>query len=260
MRYSLPCLSFVLGFSPGLCAHGQQPTQLSALLDRLSADSELLQTALPRFECTEAVVTSRTHKGKQKERVSFTATLRAQPSDGLDSGETYQVKTLNGKPTDDPEVLLPFYIRGGFDSVLLTFARTQRACYSFTLAPGAPGSPTRIDFAATPLAASMPHCGHAEGLRGFVRLDAQGNPTHIERTLPLELADRYRLTPFAAVDLAPVELNGRTYQLSTHLVSNWPHMDDLYNFEARYSGCHEFAATIRLLPGSTVVPETDAPK
>ncbi len=82
--------------------------------------------------------------------------------------------------------------------------------------------------------------------------------THIERTVSANATRDLRLVPFAAIDFAPVELNGEVFRLSSHLVTEFPEGDSKGRFEATYSDCKLFKATSTILPGVIPVPEGDA--
>ena len=246
----------MLWLASALCLRAQQEVarqpavgSLAAVLDQLAEAARALQTTLPSFECTETVVSRRMRDEKETWRVEFTATLRSGHEGGKGSRETFDVTSVKGKSKVPKKFDMPVYVRGGFDSALDVFLREGQACYVFTLAPG------RIDYTFQPKAEDILRCGAMYGLKGFALLDAKGDVTHVERTIPIDVAVDGRLAPSAAIDLAPVELNGKMYRLSSHLTATWPRDDDTDFFDATYTGCHLFTATIKLLPGAAVVPE-----
>jgi hypothetical protein len=141
----------------------------------------------------------------------------------------------------------PLFVRGGFDSALVYFAPSVQACYRYSLSPG------RIDFETR----TGPVSGHfctEQGLKGFALLDADGDITHIERTLPPDVAKPLKLVTFAAIDITPVTLNGHIYPLSHHMIADMPLSNAMGHFEATYNNCHLFTATVTLGPATEVPP------
>ncbi len=218
--------------------------RLHVILARAAAATAALQSSLPSFACKEDVSSQEFVKKKLKRHVEFTADLTVQRHPNGDLDETFQ-------PTNWQTILLhsesglPYYVSGGFQKAMDYFAADRAVCYRFTLT-----NPQRIDFLADPAAAHNPLCLRETGLTGFALLDPAGDILHIERTVPLDTARRTHLVPFAAIDLAPVQLNNRTYRLSSRLVADNPDGRTTAHFVATYSQCHLFHATVTILPGS----------
>ncbi len=229
------------------------PPDLQQLLQRLADVAESLEHSLPSLTCVESGVSEGINKGKVKKHVEFTANMRAIRTAAGALDESFTLTQINGKPYSKSSYSFPFFTRGGFDSALAYFLPTHQACYIFSLS-----TPSRIDFMIAPDAGSHPPC-HSDGLHGFAILDPRGNITHIERTVSEQAVHDFQLTPFASIDFAPVELNGQTYRLSRHIVTEYPHGDNTGRFEATYSGCKLFTASVTILPGTEVVPDTPQP-
>jgi hypothetical protein len=85
-------------------------------------------------------------------------------------------------------------------------------------------------------------------------MDAAGDLTHMERTVPAEVTQELHLVPFAAIDFAPVELKGQVYRLPQHMLSEYPEGDSKGRFEATYSECKLFAVTVTIGPATEVDP------
>jgi hypothetical protein len=240
------CAALLL--APAAAAQQTVPAspELRQLLDRIGAAAESLQRSLPGLTCVESGVSELYKKKKVKQRVRFTATMRAiRTPGGLD--ESFTLTDIHPKQYFKPHNPFPLFSKGGFDRALTYFLPSQQPCYIYSLSPG------RIDFATAGDAASRPPC-RAEGVRGFALFDAAGNVTHIERSVPPQSTHDFNLTPFAAIDFAPIELNGHVYRLSQHVVSELYEEDDTRLFEATYSGCRLFTATVTILPPTQVVP------
>jgi len=217
-------------------------------LRKLGAVAETLDHSLPSLTCQEDGLSERIVRGKVKQHVAFTASMRAERTPGGPLHETFVVTTLNGKPWKGKGVRFPYYTSGGFDSAMVYFIPTHQACYRFSMAD------RRIDFDTAPDATTHPQCRN-DGLKGFALLDAEGNVTHIERTVSADATRDFRLVPFAAIDFAPVELNGEVFRLSSHLVTEFPEGDAKGRFEATYSGCKLFSVSVTIGPPTPVDPD-----
>ena len=135
---------------------------------------------------------------------------------------------------------------------MLYFLPNHQPCYRYSLSPG------RIDFKTAPGTASNSTCQN-QGMRGFALLDAAGNVTHLERRVSPKAAMELRFANFAAFDFANVDLDGRIYRLSHHLLAEIPQGRTIGRFEATYTGCHLYTATVTIGP-ATQVPPTDTSK
>ncbi len=223
---------------------------LAQQLQRLAATATEQIRTLPNFTCHETATSQLLQNQKVRSNVHVEGTIRVIRKPNGDFVETYTYKRpfhLLFIPTR-----LPYFVRGGFGSALNYFDPSAQACYRYTLSPG------RIDFATR----SGPVPGHIcqdQGLKGFALLNSNGDITHIERTVPEAVARPLKLAPFAAIDLAPVTLNGRIYQLSHHMIATQPLGNETGHFEATYTDCKLFTATVTIGP-ATEVPATTAPQ
>ena len=231
-------------------SRGQQggaDTVLQQELQRLGVVAQALDHSLPSLTCQENAISERIVRGKVKQHVAFTASMRAERTPGGPLHETFLVTTLDGKPWEGKSAQFPYYTSGGFDSAMVYFIPAHQACYRFSLADG------RIDFETAADATTHPQCRN-DGLKGFALLDADGNVIHIERTVSADATRGFRLVPFAAIDFAPVELNGEVFRLSSHLVTEFPEGDSKGRFEATYSGCKLFSVSVKIGPPTPVDP------
>jgi hypothetical protein len=244
---------------------GQQVRSLEQTLDRLQEQAVELGRELPSFTCDETVVSEELHGGRVRRRVDFTATLRLKRTGSGALAESYQYTSRNGTPFTGGGFSYPIYVEGGFDKAMGYFTADARSCYRYWLAGDTLGGvggrgAGRIDFASGPAAAERTGC--ETGLQGFALFDAEGHITHLERRVdPVAGKDR-RLVPFAAIDFAAVELNGRSYRLSHRMVAETPRDRSgktVDRFEATYSGCRLYTATVTLGPASEVPPEGPPP-
>ncbi|MGA7157389.1 MAG: hypothetical protein WBY53_11100 [Acidobacteriaceae bacterium] len=214
---------------------------LQAELLHLGAAAEAQILSLPNFTCEETATSQLIRNQKIRTNITVQGTVRVvrKPNGVFD--ETYAYK----RPFHLLIIprFLPYYVRGGFDSALTYFLPSAQPCYRYTLTPG------RIDFATR----TSPVSGHIcteRGLTGYALLNPAGDVTHIQRTLPNDVAKPFKLASFASIDLAPVTLNGRTYLLSQHIIATEPLGNAEGHFEATYSNCKLFTSTVTIGPSS----------
>jgi hypothetical protein len=170
--------------------------------------------------------------------------MRAVRTPGGRLHESFTLTTVNGKPFSGKDPRLPYYTAGGFDSAMVYFMPAHRACFHYTLSDG------RIDFETAADVESLPQCRN-DTVHGFALIDVDGNVTHMERTVSAEATRDFHLVPFAAIDFAPVELNGQVFRLSSHMVSAFPEG----RFEATYSDCKLFSVSVTIGPATPVDPD-----
>ncbi len=248
---TLLLLSRVPNASPATAAPPRTPPELQQTLQRLGSAAEDLLQSTPSFTCDETATSQALHDQKVLRSVSLSGTVRTLRQPDGRMVETYAYKREH--------ILLflpklpPLFVSGGFDTALSYFLPSAQPCYRYSLSPG------RIDFETR----SGPVSGHIcreQGLKGFALLDAAGNITHIERTIPPAVAKSLKDVPFAAIDIAPVTLNGRVYPLSHHMIATQP-LD--YNatgrFEATYTHCHLFTSTVTIGPSSEIPAPPEPP-
>jgi hypothetical protein len=223
---------------------------LGSILERLGAAAEAQLHSLPNFTCDEAATSQLIQNHKIRTEVHVQGTVRVVRSADGSINETYTYKRpfhLLFIPTR-----IPFYVSGGFDSALSYFLPAAQPCYQFTLSSG------RVNFA-TRSTAVPGHICKERGLTGYVLLNSAGDVTHIQRTLPENIAKPLKIASFAAIDLAPVELNGKAYLLSQHIIATQPLADGEGHFDATYSNCRLFTATVTIGPATEVSPQPPVP-
>jgi hypothetical protein len=218
-----------------------------AEMQRLGTSANALMNSMPSFTCDEAAVSEAVKHGKVGRTVKMAGVVRAVRQQDGELVEKYEYK--------HEHLLLvvpkmpPLFVSGGFATALGYFLPSVQACYVYTMSGG------RIDFVSRPVG-SAPHSCTERGLKGFALLDGAGNVRHIERTLPPEVANPLKLATFASVDMVPVEMDGVMYPLSDHIIAEMPLSGEMGRFEARYTNCHKFAATVTLGASSEVPAET----
>ena len=231
---------------PATYSAGYAP-ELKQDLQRIGSTVNELIQSLPSFTCDESAVSQAIRDQKVRRTVQARGTVRVLRDPNGSLNETYTYKRsfhLLFIPSN-----FPLFVSGGFDTALAYFLPSAQDCYRYSLSPG------RIDFE-TRTGPVSGHICQEQGLKGFALLDADGNITHIERAIPPDVAKPLKLAPFAAIDLTPVSLNGRVYQLSHHMVATQPLDNAMGHFEATYTNCHLFTATVTIGP-ATEVPTGD---
>jgi hypothetical protein len=251
-------IAFGLGsaFLLALKGAGQQsaadPPALKEALKKLGVVADALNHSLPSLTCDESAISEGLDRGKVKQHVELTATIRAVRVPGGALDESFVVTAINGKPVSAGSYPLPYYTSGGFDGAMVYFSTARQPCYRYAL------SAARIDFETAPDVASHAQC-HDEGLHGFALLDGDGNVTHIERRVSAGASRELRQVPFAAIDFVPVELNGQMYRLSRHMTSEAFQGRSGARFEATYTNCRLFTVTVKIAPATEAQPsETPA--
>ena len=236
-------------FMPSNAAAQQDSPQLQHDLQRIGAAASALIQTMPSFTCDETALSQaiRDHKVVRSMTLSGTVRTIRQPDGSIVETNDYQHQHILLFIPKLP----PLFVRGGFAAALAYFLPAAQPCYRYSLSPG------RIDFEAR---TDPAHACTQRGTRGFALLSPDGNVSHIERTIPPDVANPLKLATFAAIDLAPVELGGTTYQLSQHLVAEMPLHNATGHFEATYTHCHLFTATVTLGPSTEVPPDTSHPK
>jgi hypothetical protein len=231
--------------------HGQtlgSSVALAGHLQKAADQAQVLATQLPSFSCTESGVSELLRDGRLKKQLPFTATIRALRSASGQINEVQTILTVNGKPVGKhPE--LPFNVHEAFTDVLSYVDARAQSCFVYKLRPPS-GDNTRIDFEST--GNYVPACANLPGTTGFFLADTAGKVTHMERTVPADLSDEGDIVPFAAVDLAPVELGGKTYMLASHLVSEREDGKEMRRLDATFTDCKLFKAEITIRPGGLV--------
>ena len=247
LAVALSCLLLM----PSIAAAQQPPAAASPALKqdlaRIGSSAAELIQSMPSFTCDEAAVSQAVRDHKVVRSMTLDGVVRTirHPDGRLTETNDYK----RGRILFVIPKIPPLFVSGGFATALAYFLPAAQACYDYSLSPG------RIDFTTRTDPAFANACAD-RGLKGFALLDAQGNVSHIERIIPPDVAKPHKLATFAAIDLAPVELNGHVYQLSQHMVAEMPLGEATGHFEATYTHCQLFTTTVTLGPSTEVPPDT----
>ncbi len=251
-----------------LCAQTRQPTPsnkpitsqpVEDLVDQLVANASVYRNNLPSLTADEDIVSDLTIYGIYHKHAEAHATFRAiRKSDDSSLDESRQITILNGKPVrpyDNPT--LPVVLFGGFGRFQdMFFSPQHRPCFNFVRAPATIAAPIQIDITLKPTAATIPGCEPGlTGLTGIARIDpASGYLTHLERTIPPDIAVKFNHATYGSVDSGPTQLGDRVFWLPIVITG-----DVIENkgkekgrFTAYYSNYHRYTATSTILPGASI--------
>lgn len=229
-------------------AQAQEP-RLAHVLERAAEASDAQKQSLPNFECREDVLSQRVHKDKVDEEARMVALLRVQKDPSGRLNESFE-------PVGNPGArgTLPFYVTGGFGLALEYVTRDHQKCYSYDL------KADRLVFRAKPHEdVAALGCTNPDGITGEALVNADDDIVHIERHVPWKQAERTGFVPFAAIDVGTVELNGHHFRMSTHIDAVSDESKSFSKFQATYSGCRLFGATITIHDGAPVSDTPSAP-
>jgi hypothetical protein len=227
---------------------GGESPELRAELKKLAGVAQMLRDDLPSFTCQETAKSQLLKKNKVKEQVQIAGEVRVERVEGRRLQEQLNIAQVNGKPFAGGSVKAPIMVQGGFGESLFFFLPEVQPCFEFTLRGG------RLDFVSRPEMLERTGCDVAGTRHGFALLDAEGNITHMEREVPPETASEFHLVDSNTIDFVSTELGGQTYPLSAKMTADVPADGEVKHFEAVYSGCHLYKATVTILPG--VAPVT----
>ncbi|MBB5331586.1 hypothetical protein [Tunturiibacter gelidoferens] len=236
-------------------ALGQQPTPaLDQLLSRVEDNTEQYKATVPSFLCDEHITSQELRDGKLKHETTIDALFRVTRS-GETLEESREVKAINGEPSSTKKLNMPISFSGGFSGALAKFLSAERReCFDYrpdTSAPVSPGTEA-FTFTAREAAAKQPACSTIQpGTTGrFVVDSATMQVSPIERTVPNPIGRDQSVLGTAAVDFAPVNLNGKSFWLPSTVAAFTTETPktSAFRFTAKYSNYHRFTASSTILP------------
>jgi hypothetical protein len=239
---------------------GQAKSALDQLLSRIEANTEQYKASVPSFLCDEHIVSQELHDGSLKHETTVDALFRVTRSTSQPGtlDESREVKAIDGRPSGSKKISMPISFSGGFSGALAKFlSADSRQCFEYQpdLSQPSPSGTEAFTFVARQAALKEPACASIQpGTTGkFVIDSATAQVTHIERTVPYTVGKDQSVLGTAAVDFAPVTLNGNTFWLpftvsaSTSETPKTP----AFRFTAHYSNYHRFSASSTILPAVT---------
>lgn len=242
----LVALAVALSLAPAVRAQSAAtPDSLHGKLEKLAVASDDLEQHLPSFACKENLVSQELREGKVKMEVRAAGELRVvRDADGK-LNERFQATEQNGQPIRPEKLRLPIFVSGGFRNALDFLHPDEQACFRFTLAGD------RLEFESGLVAATAGCVRHTE-TRGFALLRDNGDIAHVELRVPEDLARQRDTVPFGALDLSRIELGGKSFLLSTHVVAEILRGKSTYHWEATYSDCKLYSVSVKIGPATPV--------
>jgi hypothetical protein len=228
----------------------QQLPSLYVLLDRLDAYAKEYQATLPSLFCEEQITSQAlNNKGKVTWEVKIQSTLReVRTEDAYDPfREEREFKSVGGRRPRGP-FQTPYFVEGGFAS-LVGFKRwEQRECFDYVLTSGDNGQTVRLDMTLK-TTFTNPSCARLPaGLHRIVIADTEsGRILHTERTVAPEVAARAPGVYFGGIDYAPQKLGEQTFWLPSRFYAH--DAKNTGRMFATYSNCHRYTVELKILPG-----------
>ncbi len=244
--------SIVLGcvFAVALAACAQHAgDELALRLQQLGTAADALESRLPAFTCRESLTSQELRGGKVRRQVQAAGDLRVLTLSNGKMDERFTVTEINGKPARPGQLRVPLFVTGGFRHALAMFREQDQGCFDFRLAG------QRIDIKSRVPASEA--CSDKTDVTAMALLDETGGLTHLEFSIPPDVAEPRHAIPVGALDFSPADLGGKKFLLSTHVVATRPSGKSTYRFEANYTSCHLFQATVTL-GDATVISEDPA--
>ena len=227
----------------------QNLPSLDTLLDRLDAYAKQYQATLPSLSCDEQITSQAVNKkGKVRREVKAQSTLHEvrteNPYDPFHEERAF--KSINGR-RPSPALQMPYFVEGGFAS-LVGFKRwEQRECFDYVLTPGDDSQTVRLDMTLKTKSRN-PSCARLPA--GFDRMiiadPETGRVLHTERTIAPEAAAADVGVYFGAIDYRPQTIGEQEFWLPSHFYSH--DATGTGRMSATYSNCHRYLGELKILP------------
>ena len=238
-------------------AQAQQPLSLDQLLSQIEVNTERYSATVPSFVCNEHILSQEVHEGKSKRETTvdavFSVTRSTAKANTLE--ESREIKLIDGRPAAGKKMTMPLSFSGGFSGALNKFLSSDhRSCFEYAADASTqpPKGTAAFTFVAKPAAAKDTSCASIKpGTMGKFTVDTTSmQVTHIERTVQNPVGKDQTVLGTAAVDYAPVVLNGKSFWLPTTITAFTTETSktNSVRFAARYNDYHRFAATATILP------------
>jgi hypothetical protein len=242
-------------------AGSQQLPPLDVLLDRLDAYTNQYQATLPSLTCEEQITSQAlNHKGKVTREVKIQSTLR-ETRTGDPYGpfrEERQMKSA-GRRRAKHQPDMPYFVEGGFAS-LVGFKRwEQRECFDYALKSGDNIQTVHLDMTLKKTFTNASCAKLPAGLHRIVIANSQtGRILHTERTIAPEIAEAGDEVYFGGIDYAPQKLGEQIFWLPSEFYSH--DADNTGRMFATYSNCHRYTVELKVLPGMPIPDAGNQPR
>jgi hypothetical protein len=270
-RASSTAISLVafLGFSSTLFAQGAKPPTLEEILQRLEANLNHYDNAVPSFFCDEHVISHVEPSPHNEDTITdsiFHLKRTAHPDQTTTLVESREIKTVNGKPATSQDMDGPTLLHGAFEGGLAVVSLNQTSCTNYTLQridKNHPTEPYVVRFATVLTPGNSASCLLQEESKGYAFIDrASMQISHLEIITPHHvIIPGNSYTPrvvgqrVITVDYAPIQLGGETFwmpsTITTHSTSGSGTFHKVvWSFLASYRNYHKLEVTSHVIPGS----------
>lgn len=248
---SLFALAVIIFPAAAGCQNQNLPA-LNVLLDRLDTYARQYQATLPSLSCDEQITSQALNrKGKISRQVKIHSTLReVRTEDPYDPFlEKREVKSVNGH-RDTSTSQSPYFVEGGFASLVGFKTWEQRDCFDFALT--SEGQRTvRLEMKLKP---KVPNPTCAKLPPGFQRIviadPGTGQIVHTERTIAPEVTSQSSAVYFGGIDYAPQKLGEQTFWLPSRFYAH--NAQNTGRMFVTYSNCHRYIGDLKILPGPSI--------
>ena len=276
LRASTAALSLValLGFSAVLPAQKTKPPTVAEILNRLEANLDHYDAAVPSLFCEEHAVSRVTPAQRDQDTVTdsiFRLKRTANPDHTTSLIESREIGTVNGKPAASQNLDGPAMLSGWFEGGQAIVSSKQAACINYSLQrvdTKHPGAPYVIRFATVLTPQNSSGCLLEENSKGRAFIDpASMQITRLEITTPhhtIVPGDAFRPPVVGervlTVEYTPVLLGGEEFWMPSAITMRamsgaGTFHPMIWSFGASYRNYHKLEVTSRVLPGE----ETPAP-
>ncbi len=248
-------------FLAAVCVAAAQAQQgdlsVRQILEKVRANVEASVAALPNIDCEEHLRSVELAGHKVKSSITLDSTMRAtrQPNaDEFEEEHTYHA--LNGKaPKKGTRVVLPLSIAGGFGNSFSPYlASKYDRCHEFTLLPSGTEKEILLEVVGRLESYQSALCSEFmldlkarfwldAGSAQILRMEAV-SPTAGEQIGFKALTSR--------TEYALVPLGEKSYLLPVHVHADLARNDGSIarQYDAEYSHCRRYGATVEILPSS----------
>lgn len=261
-------LVVMLGMSHELGAQQKKTAGLGEILERLNANLNHYDAAVPSLFCDEHVVSSRIEPGERDKNTITDSTFRLKRTTQADNTSTLvesrETRSVDGKPVATRAMDGPAMLSGIFEGGLAVVSIGQTACMNYSLQRRnrkRPEGPYVVRFATVLTPQNRAECFLQENSKGRVLVDpASMQVIRLEITTPRHVivdGSQYATGDVGRrelmVDYAPVLLGGESFWMPSAITmrttSGLGFDMTVWTFRASYRNYHRLEVKSRVLDG-----------
>jgi hypothetical protein len=253
------------GIVLGVCAvaaHAQQGSAAAIrTLEKTRANVETSVAALPNIDCEEHVRSVQIIDNKPRHAIEVDSTVRATRQQNADEFKEERIlHKLNGKaPKKQAQVSLPLSLAGGFGNSFSPYLSLKYEwCHEYELVPS--GTETKILLEVVDRMENYRDAVCSQfsvQTRARFWLDAESLRILRMEAVSPHAGERIGLKTLSTrTDYALVPLGQNSYLLPVRVHAELARSDGSIaeQYDAEYSKCRRYGATVRILPGVSEVP------